>query len=263
MIWRDDGSSDKSKEIVREFKNLSKIECEHFDHNLGVTLSYSHLLSHAKGYDIIAFCDQDDIWHSIKLETAKKHILDSKEKYNIYASRIEIMNSKEDWPPTMPKLTFTNSLFENLLIGCTIVIDSETLQMLERYPCPKELLYDSWLYSLSFCSLEIYYDYSPMVKYRVHSNNDTGLNAANWNVLFKYFKRLVSIIDYRKRVRIKLFNLQKISELGSLNASKINLILGNGNFSSFQRLLSISKLEIRQNNLENLLVKLLLITRVI
>jgi glycosyltransferase involved in cell wall biosynthesis len=63
IILIDDGSTDASIEIAREFKNITIISQQ----NLGVAAAMNQGLRHAKS-DFFAFIDADDIWMSRCLE---------------------------------------------------------------------------------------------------------------------------------------------------------------------------------------------------
>ena len=73
LVWRDDGSSDRTKEIVRQcgFQNL--IECVHspVGQNIGPLASFNKATERALETDACYFlyCDQDDVWQADKVAT--------------------------------------------------------------------------------------------------------------------------------------------------------------------------------------------------
>lgn len=92
----DDGSSDKSYEICKNYSNsFENIRLYRNDHNIGLTKSLNFLLKKAEGY-FIARQDADDISASSRLEKQLKFM----EKYNLDASttRAFVMNSKKITP---------------------------------------------------------------------------------------------------------------------------------------------------------------------
>ena len=71
LIIRDDGSTDRTKDIIQHYKNIDKrigiIEDD--KGNLGPSMNFGALLQFAyeKNFEIFFFCDQDDIWSKDKL----------------------------------------------------------------------------------------------------------------------------------------------------------------------------------------------------
>ena len=70
LIISDDGSTDRTLDIVEEFHD-SRIKVLH--HNKGnYTKNFENALTHASG-DIIFLCDQDDIWKPDKVKTTLQY----------------------------------------------------------------------------------------------------------------------------------------------------------------------------------------------
>lgn len=62
IIVRDDGSSDKTKDILIDYKNNfgNKLEI-YFENNVGPKNSFFDLIKKSSN-DYVMFCDQDDVW---------------------------------------------------------------------------------------------------------------------------------------------------------------------------------------------------------
>ena len=73
LVWRDDGSSDKTKEIVRHFGFQNLIECAHspVGQNIGPLASFNRATERALETEACYFlyCDQDDVWQADKVAT--------------------------------------------------------------------------------------------------------------------------------------------------------------------------------------------------
>lgn len=67
---RDDGSTDRTNEIIKEYLEKNENILFFKGKNLGVGESFLHLLSIAPDMDYYAFADQDDVWLEDKLITA-------------------------------------------------------------------------------------------------------------------------------------------------------------------------------------------------
>lgn len=74
IFIRDDGSKDRTKEIIKQFlqksKNIFLIEGE----NIGFINSFFELLNISDTADYYAYCDQDDVWMEDKIERAVKFL---------------------------------------------------------------------------------------------------------------------------------------------------------------------------------------------
>ena len=73
LLIRDDGSSDETVNILKQYQNRGYIEWSK-GKNLGYTESFMELCFHAPQADYYAFADQDDIWFPNKLENAIKQL---------------------------------------------------------------------------------------------------------------------------------------------------------------------------------------------
>ncbi len=71
LIVSDDGSSDSTLEIVKEYqKNCPMIRITEGEHT-GSSMNFASAVPKSRG-DILLFCDQDDVWMPEKLAAVKK-----------------------------------------------------------------------------------------------------------------------------------------------------------------------------------------------
>jgi len=77
VILSDDCSKDNTKYIIREFTKNVKMPVKFLenDQSLGYAANFMLAASKAEG-DVVAFCDQDDVWAPEKLEVCSKKFLD-------------------------------------------------------------------------------------------------------------------------------------------------------------------------------------------
>lgn len=77
IIICDDGSTDKTIDIIKEYQKKDKrIKLYINEKNLGFSKNFEKAISLCKG-DYIALSDQDDIWELDKIETMVKNINDA------------------------------------------------------------------------------------------------------------------------------------------------------------------------------------------
>jgi glycosyltransferase involved in cell wall biosynthesis len=180
VIVRDDLSADGTLIKLKKWS----LSCNNFVYycnteNLGPADNFFSLLSDASiNSDYFAFSDQDDIWHPDKLQRAVEK-LDSidPEVPTLYFSAVAYTDedSKVIGLSALNRgLSFGNALIENVITGCTIVINKSAKDLILKNKPKNPVMHDAWLYLLMSCFGKIIYDEKPSVLYRQHSNNYFG-----------------------------------------------------------------------------------------
>ncbi|MCC9767522.1 glycosyltransferase family 2 protein, partial [Streptococcus agalactiae] len=183
LLIRDDGSSDKTCDIIRNFTAKdSRIrfinENEH--HNLGVIKSFFTLVNYEVA-DFYFFSDQDDVWLpeklSVSLEAAQHKASDVpllvytdlkvvNQELNILQDSMIRAQSHHANTTLLPELT------ENTVTGGTMMINHA---LAEKWFTPNDILMHDWFLALLAASLgEIIYLDLPTQLYRQHDNNVLG-----------------------------------------------------------------------------------------
>ncbi|HIH1136639.1 TPA: glycosyltransferase family 2 protein [Streptococcus agalactiae] len=183
LLIRDDGSSDKTCDIIRNFTAKdSRIrfinENEH--HNLGFIKSFFTLVNYEVA-DFYFFSDQDDVWLpeklSVSLEAAKHKASDVpllvytdlkvvNQELNILQDSMIRAQSHHANTTLLPELT------ENTVTGGTMMINHA---LAEKWFTPNDILMHDWFLALLAASLgEIIYLDLPTQLYRQHDNNVLG-----------------------------------------------------------------------------------------
>ncbi|HHR1568235.1 TPA: glycosyltransferase family 2 protein [Streptococcus agalactiae] len=183
LLIRDDGSSDKTCDIIRNFTAKdSRIrfinENEH--HNLGVIKSFFTLVNYEVA-DFYFFSDQDDVWLpeklSVSLEAAKHKASDVpllvytdlkvvNQELNILQDSMIRAQSHHANTTLLPELN------ENTVTGGTMMINHA---LAEKWFTPNDILMHDWFLALLAASLgEIIYLDLPTQLYRQHDNNVLG-----------------------------------------------------------------------------------------
>jgi len=234
LIWRDDGSTDNSVSIVSNFHNIEKIKCEHIKHKVGPAESYLHLMSHLQINQFAAFCDQDDVWELDKLQIQMKE-LSGISSPSISCSAVRVIDGGEIWPKRIPTFSLENSIFQNSVPGCTYLLNPAAIEIIRKFPKTGSQMHDHWSYVLmSLYGSMIFYS-MPLVKYRIHGENDTGIPALHRFNLTKMFLRFKNINrkrrNYAKDTHLLIESIPSNDRpaLGILNQIKGGL---SGNFSS-------------------------------
>ena len=177
LVVRDDGSSDKTVKIVKEYmenyNNIKLVEGK----NLGFIKSFFELLKLEQA-DYYAFADQDDVWLPDKIAFAVKSLdkLDN--------SKPNMAFSNPDYYDVNMKLikegekgktfSFTNSLYECVTQGMTMVINQKTKDTVLDYMPERVFFHDWWVYMICSGMGNVAYDDVTTVKYRRDGKNATA-----------------------------------------------------------------------------------------
>ncbi|MCP2071209.1 UNVERIFIED_ORG: glycosyltransferase involved in cell wall biosynthesis [Pseudomonas lini] len=166
--------------------------------------------------DYYAWCDQDDIWNSDKLEKAVGQL--SRVPRNepaLYCSRTELIDESGKHIGFSPSFSrpanFRNALVQNIAGGNTMVFNHALMNLLREAGAEVPAVsHDWWAYMIvSGCGGKVLYDVAPSVRYRQHSANCVGSNTG----IFEKSKRIKQLLHGRFRFWMdqNLVALQAIS----------------------------------------------------
>lgn len=204
LILSDDGSTDSSRDILDEYASKYPDKITHYrsGQKFGNAQShFMHLLSTHRDAPYIMFCDQDDIWHSDKVSKTLKKMKEIEEPNTpclvhtdlavVDGELNEISNSfckhsKLDGN----RLKLNQLLVQNVVTGCTMMINKPLADLSCEKPLPKEaLMHDGWIALI--CSVfgkSAFLD-EPTIDYRQHGNNSVGAkNVTSLPYLIDRFK---------------------------------------------------------------------------
>lgn len=183
LFIRDDGSTDTTLDIVREYisANPGKISLTTGE-NLGPGRSFMELVYNVPDtYDYYAFSDQDDVWLEDKLIAGIVMLKERrKELYIGNIMCIDEMSHELGLKHTTPPDIFPYTVMAmNPTNGCTMIFTKRFYSLLrdERHR-PNEILFtaryhDSWTMMVGAVLGIFAYDFQYHMLYRQHSNNET------------------------------------------------------------------------------------------
>ena len=199
LIIHDDGSSDSTLSIVYEFIDSSKVVVLPGTGNLGPGLAFMTLLKESVDtrYDYYAFADQDDIWKREKLICAIEKIRDISKPVLYCSNQILYIDENETrlrFSDT-PDLTLIGHINQNMLSGCTMVLNSKLAGEIVKRPLPDQTLlrlrmHDAMVFLVALLIGEVVYDENAYIKYRIHESNVVGVKKTT---LFSRMKRLINM----------------------------------------------------------------------
>lgn len=198
LYIRDDGSRDRTIEILEDYKknntNIKLVKGE----NIGVGNSFMQLVYEVEQfYDYYAFADQDDIWLPEKIERAIEQIEENQNPV-LYCSNQTLVDRDgkiiRERHAGVINTSFMQILCDNNISGCTMVWNKALQKMLadEKKHPTRELLrkriHDVWVAMVASVSGTIYYDPNSYIYYRQHENNVVGVKESS--VLKEWRKKI-------------------------------------------------------------------------
>lgn len=211
IFIRDDGSSDRTVEVINSYK--SRFSSIHLDEgiNLGVVRSFLRLVEDTTGYDYYALCDQDDVWDEIKVMVAVSALVEregeiGEDKAALYCGGYkyvdEQLNPIGKFESHSP-LSIDNLLIENCAPGCTMVFNEALrcliTKKLHLVQYSKIVMHDWYILIVAAVLGSVVYDPNPHILYRQHANNVVGVNN-NW--LARFFRRAKRFINSSEREKL-------------------------------------------------------------
>ena len=191
LLIRDDGSQDKTTEILKEYekKYLGRIIVVRDEiNNLGSTNSFLYLLSKSAA-DLVFFCDQDDVWKKTKIEyfisEYKKYFHDeSISKPCLCFSGVTVVDEKLKPKSETKKFNLHKgknnnnavwNVLQNDVTGCAMMINKALKDLCLSCKTPAAIHHD-WYLSLlaTICGGKRYLP-EETVFYRQHGNNIVGI----------------------------------------------------------------------------------------
>jgi glycosyltransferase involved in cell wall biosynthesis len=264
LLVRDDGSRDATVALVREFEaRHSNVRCVS-GANQGVTRSFLSALESADpSCDYFAFSDQDDLWSANKLPRALEAIRAEADpgKPLLYCSKLELVDETLDhiaFTRSWRHIGFQNALFQNIVTGCTVVMNKTARELVLRGDRREDILiHDWWCYLVISAFGKIVYDDRSSIKYRQHGGNQVGMQSSLTGRVKSRLKRTVNGLNGRfPSEQNRFFLLVHGPQLSSVQRSLLESALA-AKSSFFKRIVLAFSRKIRaQTGTENISIRL-------
>lgn len=199
VIVSDDGSTDCTINIIKSF-NDDRIKIYHYKQAIKsrhahryVCNNFENALIHAKG-DYIFLSDQDDYWMAGKV----KRCIELLNTNLLVVHNAELVDQNLK---SIGRMMYKNNfVFKNYLAlkkgkyyGCTLAFRKELLNVI--LPFPNGLvLHDHWIGCIAELTGCVYYENSPLMKYRIHNSN-TSVGPSKNGLFFRLQYRLYMFIQ--------------------------------------------------------------------
>lgn len=202
LLVRDDGSTDKTIEILEEIsKNNTNIKF-YKGENKGPARSFIELVQKSEEADYYAFADQDDVWETKKIISAIKK-LNKTDIPELYISSVTIVDENLKHigkKEVQGKFTFEGEMIKNFAIGCTQVFNKKLRDTINLYEPQYIIMHDSWITRVCYAiGGNVIIDKNSYIKYRQHSNNVVGYKDDGIKKLKKQFN-----IAFKEKTKMRV-----------------------------------------------------------
>jgi len=234
LIIIDDGSKDKSKEIIKAYeKKDNRIHAIFHENNKGIARTMNEGLEKAKG-KFIALFSSDDVWVKDKLEKQLK-ILEKNEDLVVWSEAVVIDAHGNPTGETFTQMhgaskkKKSGNLFEELLKGNYICGQSVILKRknIDNIRYDERLKYlNDYKFMVDLArKYEFYFIEEPLVLYRIHGKNSILSDRLEWRrdriMVSKYFlEQYGDKISRKLRARLYYGIASAYAQLGNKKVAK-------------------------------------------
>lgn len=186
LYVRDDGSTDSTVSILKEYQKQGKLRLLTDGRNLGAGESFMQMLYHCEATDaeFFSFADQDDIWLENKLLAAVKKINEYDPTETVlYCSNQYLLKNGENCGlrhKVIQDTSLIGHMTRNTVSGCTFVLNHALVNRINEAPhvSPDLLQYrihDAWIFLAAIVCGVVVYDQGAYMLYRIHDSNTVGI----------------------------------------------------------------------------------------
>ena len=250
ILIRDDRSTDRTCSILRSYEEnypdkIKVVDAE--QGTLGASGNFSFLLAYGINFqiefkiDYFAFCDQDDIWDSKKLEKQLESMISIESESTtekslpvLIHSDLEVVNEKAERISgslfsyqglETSKNNFSGLLTSNLVTGCTAMFNPALAEL--AMPIPRDaLMHDWWIAIVASAFGKIGFVDEALVKYRQHAVNTIGAKQKP-SQKRSQFNKVMEIIFLLRSVEINT-HLYSVAEQSKVFQQRYNNELTQG-----------------------------------
>jgi glycosyltransferase involved in cell wall biosynthesis len=215
---RDDGSTDKTMEIigkfVEQFPGKILVITDNL-HNIGSCNNFFELLKHSDS-EYVMFADQDDVWDKDKVEKTLSRFVKLENQYGksiplLLHTNLKVVDENLNviadsfWEFQQMEVergnTLNKLLMQNIVTGCTTMINKALIN--KTMPLPDKLFVHDWwlaLIAAAFGNIEVIAE--PTLLYRQHSKNVAGAKQSG---IIHFIGRLFKLEDVKKGLDNAIF----------------------------------------------------------
>ena len=190
IIISDDCSTDKTRQVLKEYENNEKIKIFYQEKNLGYVKNFEFLLKQVES-NLYMLSDQDDVWKKEKVEKSVEKI--ENEKLDLVFGDLEVVDenlntlykSYNRYMHLIHKIKkyqkdYRLQYLYNCMTGCTIISRNNWIDNVLPFPTnSKYMIHDYWLGLVIALNGKVGYIEEPYILYRQHGKNQVGSKKAS------------------------------------------------------------------------------------
>jgi len=193
LVICDDGSTDETAAILKSFAVKTTIpgRLEFNQANLGSNKNFAQAISLCSG-DLIALCDQDDIWHPEKLARIEAifaeradvglvftngDVIDENSQPVNYTLWQGVGFSSESQAKIKAGRAFTTLTVRPAVTGAAMAFRRHFSSLILPIPDDPKFVHDEWIALLIAATADLAMIDEPLMKYRRHSHQQIGVAA--------------------------------------------------------------------------------------
>jgi glycosyltransferase involved in cell wall biosynthesis len=194
LVVCDDRSTDRTPEIVRDFATRATFPVSlHVNRDrLGSTPNFERAVGLCRG-EVIALCDQDDVWHPRKLRRCEE-VFSGDPSVGLVFTDAEVVDTSlrptgarlwdVTFDPEERRLMKQGRAFDvlarhNVVTGATMAFRSRFRELALPIPRHDAFIHDGWIALVVAAVSRVEALAEPLVKYRQHARQQIGVAAAS------------------------------------------------------------------------------------
>lgn len=186
ILIRDDGSSDGTVAIIKEYQAIYSNIVLFEEVNIGLTKSFLELIRKSDA-DYVAFSDQDDVWMKEKVLKAVEAI-EGIDGPALYCSNQILVDTnlnplETEGNVNEPLPAFENAVIESMCTGCTAMINKALADNIKLHMPSHAIWHDWWCYLVASYLGTVVFDKNAYIYYRQHGNNQLGSSRSAFQMM--------------------------------------------------------------------------------
>lgn len=196
LIVSDDGSSDATLEILKEYRKDKRVQV-FANPRKGVVSNFENALKQCRN-DLIFLSDQDDIWLSNKVETVKEILLHSEKSLVLHngLNFYEDTNAPKDILIKKMRHGVVVNIMRSCYWGCCMAFRRELLHKALPFP-PQLPTHDQWIGLVAEKAKDAVFLDQSLLLHRKHGNNVSKCLSFFQKLIFRKKMALAYIFTLR------------------------------------------------------------------
>jgi glycosyltransferase involved in cell wall biosynthesis len=191
LVVCDDGSTDSTLEVLHSFASQAPfpVRVIRNEKNLGYRLNFIQAASRCKG-SVVAFCDQDDIWNREKVGQLEDHFSRSDDLVVSHDFTIRFEDGRGAIPSYFRFLESGGFPPALCVKGCSLAFRWELIERIGWPESQSNVSHDVWVCLAATLSERRGYLRDPLLTYRIHGANASGVLLGGEKPLARFLRRL-------------------------------------------------------------------------